>query len=45
MPDYRFTVVIEQDEDEPGGRDLRKGGLSKISKDAKINVSKFEYLR
>jgi ribonuclease HI len=33
-----------EDEDESGGRGLRKNGLSKIPKDAKINVSKLEHL-
>jgi hypothetical protein len=45
MPDYKFTVVIEQDEEGLWGRDSGKGILRKILKDAKISAGELEQLR
>jgi hypothetical protein len=42
MPDHKFAVVIEQDEDRFLGQRLRKNILRKILKDAKISASEPE---
>jgi hypothetical protein len=39
MPDYKFTVGVEGDEDKLWGRDSGKGILSKILKNAKISLA------
>jgi hypothetical protein len=45
MPDYKFTVVIERDEDGLWSRDSGKGTLRKILRDAKISTGALEQLR
>ena len=45
MPDYKFTVVIEQDENRLRGRDSGKGILRKILKSVKISAGELEQWR